>query len=185
MTKIFNSPYAKTQVINVAGATISYKAYENGILGNPNGQSTDTSGQSLPFGVQMVNLQVQRPIQQSFGIAAGNDGKPTRYLYMGQTTGSLVLRGLFGPSSSISDFAEALEDGCKSLTFWITPSTSKGCAEDNNATSQTLKVFGCTLESFNFQYQMGQGGIATIRYPLQFRLTGLQIIKPTSGNTQK
>lgn len=95
-------------------------------------------------------------------------------MYLGQTVGSLAISGLFGPSSSLKKLADAISDGCASLTFWIKPGTSTKCSDSlGSYKGETLKVYGCTLDSFTFSYAMGQSGIAMIKYPLSFKVAGV------------
>lgn len=49
MSKIFNTPYATTEVINASGAVITYATVPNG-LRDPSKAAT-SGGKSLPFGV--------------------------------------------------------------------------------------------------------------------------------------
>lgn len=49
MSKIFNSPYASTEVINVSGAAVTYAKLENGLTTPAAAAKAPTD--NLPFGV--------------------------------------------------------------------------------------------------------------------------------------
>lgn len=63
MAKLFNASYGNTQVIDTTSAVIQYTRFQNGILNpsDPSQSTWNTGGQSLPFGISRLVLQLQRP----------------------------------------------------------------------------------------------------------------------------
>lgn len=63
MAKLFNASYGNTQVIDTTSAVIQYMRFPNGILNpsDPNQSTWNNGGQSLPFGISRLVLQLQRP----------------------------------------------------------------------------------------------------------------------------